>query len=117
MLGTWKGLPFPTQPGQVGGHEGIGTIVAMGAATENSPRKVGERVGIKWVASICSTCPACLAGHDGLCLNQKISGYYFPGTYQQYAIGPVDYVTPIPDGVDSAEAARKYLHTHLHGSG
>jgi len=27
------------------------------------------------------------------------------GTFQQYALGPANYVTPIPDGLDSADAA------------
>lgn len=47
----------------------------------------------------------CGAGFDGLCFNQKVSGYYAPGTFQQYTLGPASYVTPIPDGLDSAEAA------------
>ena len=34
-----------------------------------------------------------------------MSGYYSPGTFQQYALGPANYVTPIPDGVESAAAA------------
>jgi len=37
--------------------------------------------------------------------NQKVSGYYTPGTFQQYATGPANYVTPIPDGLESADAA------------
>lgn len=47
----------------------------------------------------------CLSGSDGLCLNGKISGYYTPGTFQQYVLGPVDYVTPIPERVSSEIAA------------
>lgn len=47
----------------------------------------------------------CQASSDGLCFNQKVSGYYTPGTFQQYVVGPANYVTPIPDGLDSAEAA------------
>lgn len=47
----------------------------------------------------------CYATADGLCFNQKISGYYTPGTFQQYALGPAAYVTPIPEGLDSAAAA------------
>ncbi|GMF67758.1 unnamed protein product [Aspergillus oryzae] len=47
----------------------------------------------------------CLSRSDGLCLNGKISGYYTPGTFQQYVLGPIDYVTPIPDGVPSELAA------------
>jgi propanol-preferring alcohol dehydrogenase len=37
--------------------------------------------------------------------NQKISGYYYPGTFQQYAIGPANYVTPIPEKLSSPDAA------------
>jgi D-arabinose 1-dehydrogenase-like Zn-dependent alcohol dehydrogenase len=31
--------------------------------------------------------------------------YYTPGTFAQYALAPTNYVTPIPDGLDSADAA------------
>lgn len=37
--------------------------------------------------------------------NQKISGYYHPGTFQEYVVSPANYVTPIPDGLNSADAA------------
>lgn len=77
----------------------------LGPGAESSNVKVGDRVGIKWLAHACGGCPACLEGHDGVCFNQKISGYYHPGTFQQYAIGPAHYVTPIPDSLDSAAAA------------
>jgi len=105
MTNSWKQLPHPTQPGQVGGHEGVGKIVKMGAGTETSAVKVGDRVGIKWLSGICGSCPACLSGHVGQCFNQKISGYYTPGTFQQYAVGPANYVTPIPESLESADAA------------
>lgn len=50
MTNRWAGLPYPTQPGQVGGHEGVGKVVKMGPGTENSAVKIGSRVGIKWVS-------------------------------------------------------------------
>ncbi|KAF2141377.1 uncharacterized protein K452DRAFT_272202 [Aplosporella prunicola CBS 121167] len=105
MLNSWAQLPFPTMAGQVGGHEGAGKVVKMGPGTDMSTVKVGDRVGIKWVSAICGSCSACLAGHDGVCFNQKISGYYTPGTFQQYVLAPANYVSPIPDGLDSADAA------------
>ncbi|KAK3669428.1 hypothetical protein LTR78_010688 [Recurvomyces mirabilis] len=105
MTNTWKALPHPTQPGQVGGHEGIGKVVKLGPGAENSSVKVGDRVGIKWISAICGSCPACLSGHDGVCFNQKVSGYYTPGTFQQYTVGPANYVTPIPDSLPSDAAA------------
>ncbi|KAJ5717432.1 hypothetical protein N7488_003078 [Penicillium malachiteum] len=105
MTNTWSTLPYPTQPGQVGGHEGVGKIVKLGSGTEGSGLQVGDRVGIKWVSSACGNCLPCQAGSDGLCFKQKVSGYYTPGTFQQYALGPANYVTKIPGGLDSAEAA------------
>ncbi|KAL5336072.1 alcohol dehydrogenase 2 [Aspergillus crustosus] len=105
MTNTWRTLPYPTQPGQVGGHEGVGKVVKLGAGAETSGLKIGDRVGIKWVASACGQCAPCQDGVDGLCFNQKVSGYYHPGTFQQYVVGPAHYVTPIPEGLDSAEAA------------
>ena len=74
MINTWKTLPFPTQAGQVGGHEGVGKIVKMGPGTDNAAVKIGDRVGIKWMAVICESCEACRAGIDASCF----SGVSFP---------------------------------------
>lgn len=52
-------LPYPTPAGQVGGHEGVGKVVKLGAGAESSGLKVGDRVGIKWVASTCGNCRMC----------------------------------------------------------
>lgn len=41
---------------QVGGHEGVGEIVKLGPGAENAGVKVGDRVGIKWLAGICGNC-------------------------------------------------------------
>ena len=48
---------------------------------------------------------ACLTGHDAMCTAGQISGYYTAGTFQQYVCSAANYVTPIPDNVDSAAAA------------
>jgi propanol-preferring alcohol dehydrogenase len=56
MTQSWKQLPAPTEKGQVGGHEGIGKIVKFGPGTEDSGLKLGDRVGIKWMASACGRC-------------------------------------------------------------
>ncbi|ERF76589.1 Alcohol dehydrogenase 2 [Endocarpon pusillum Z07020] len=101
----WPMLPYPTQPGQIGGHEGVGTIASFGPGNDSSPLKIGDRVGIKWVASACGSCPPCFAGVDASCTSGKVSGYYYPGTFQQYALAPAHYVTPIPEGVASDLAA------------
>lgn len=105
MTNQWTHLP-PTPADQIGGHEGVGTIVAFGSDPPNSTKlRLGDRVGIKWIASVCGTCMACLAGRDAMCPAAQVSGFYRPGTFQQYVVAPASYVTPIPDGVPSDLAA------------
>ena len=40
-------MPYPTQEGQVGGHEGVGIVQKLGPGAENGRVKLGDRVGIK----------------------------------------------------------------------
>jgi D-arabinose 1-dehydrogenase-like Zn-dependent alcohol dehydrogenase len=35
----------------------------------------------------------------------KLTNFKDPGTFQQYALAPANYVTPIPDALSSADAA------------
>ena len=119
----WKTLPFPTPKGQIGGHEGVGVVHKLGPGTDARTVKLGDRVGVKWAADACGTCMPCRNGFDGHCNLHKISGYiwtmtsqaaslaniigrYFtPGTFAEYVLAPANYVTPIPDKLESADAA------------
>ncbi|KAF2019828.1 alcohol dehydrogenase-like protein [Aaosphaeria arxii CBS 175.79] len=104
MTNGWASSQDPTPAGQIGGHEGVGVVVQLGAGAEDHV-KLGDRVGVKWIFSACLSCPPCLRGYEGICANQKVSGYFTPGTFQQYILAPANYVTPIPDGLDGALAA------------
>ncbi|KAI1827144.1 alcohol dehydrogenase-like protein [Xylaria intraflava] len=105
MMNNWRTFPNPTPSGQVGGHEGVGHIVRLGAGSEQMGLKIGNRVGIKWVAAACLACPPCTEGMESICVNQRVSGYHTPGTFQQYALGPANYVTPIPESLPGELAA------------
>ncbi|KAF8587190.1 GroES-like protein [Ramaria rubella] len=94
----------PTLP-LVGGHEGVGTVVAIGEHTSNSPVKVGDRVGIKWLAYSCLVCEFCRKGLEQNCVNALLSGYTTDGTFAQYTKSWVNHVSPIPKNLESAEAA------------
>jgi propanol-preferring alcohol dehydrogenase len=91
--------------GQIGGHEGVGVVTQLGPSCEYSDVKVGDRVGIKWIASACGNCAPCLSGADGICPKAEISGFTCPGTFQEYVLAPAHYVTPIPNGMASEVAA------------
>ena len=59
--GDW---PIPPNLPLVGGHEGVGRIVAIGENTVQSPVKIGDRVGIKWLADSCLACEMCRKGFE-----------------------------------------------------
>jgi propanol-preferring alcohol dehydrogenase len=101
-LGDWPVKPMTPL---IGGHEGVGEIVAIGKNTSNSPVKIGQRVGIKWIADSCLDCEQCKKGYEQNCENVKLSGYTVDGTFQQYLVSYVHSVTAIPDNLESAAAA------------
>jgi propanol-preferring alcohol dehydrogenase len=70
----------------IGGHEGVGTIVAIGKNTTESPVKLGDRVGIKWLAYSCLNCENCRKGLEQNCDNAQLSGFTVDGTFQEYAV-------------------------------
>ncbi|MER7506694.1 alcohol dehydrogenase AdhP [Nonomuraea pusilla] len=98
--GDWPvkpGLPF------IPGHEGVGVVERVGSAVTG--RVVGERVAIPWLGRACGTCAYCVSGRETLCESQQNSGYAVNGAHAEYAVASADYVVPVPDGVDPAEAA------------
>ncbi|KAG1760758.1 chaperonin 10-like protein [Suillus occidentalis] len=89
----------------VGGHEGIGEVVAIGENTSECPVKIGDRVGIKWLAYSCLNCEQCRNGREQNCPKAKLSGFTVDGTFAQYTVSYVHHVTPIPQNLDSNAAA------------
>ncbi|GAA5978432.1 hypothetical protein JCM5350_001165 [Sporobolomyces pararoseus] len=104
-LHAWKGdWPVPAKKNCVGGHEGAGPIVAIGEGTLTN-LKVGQNVGIKWLADSCLDCENCRAGSEATCPQAQCSGYTVDGSFQQYAVSYARHVTPIPDGLPLEIAA------------
>ncbi|KAI9007824.1 mannitol-1-phosphate dehydrogenase [Hyaloraphidium curvatum] len=89
----------------VGGHEGVGQVVAIGAGTPNSPVKIGDRVGVKWIAESCLNCEQCKRGNEQTCYSAKLSGYTVDGTFCEYLLSSVYCVSKIPGTLDSHDAA------------
>lgn len=86
------------------GHEGAGVVVSVGDAVKDLWH-IGDRAGIKWVASTCGICEMCTNGKDELhCPKQTNSGCTAAGTFQEYCVTDGKYATHIPDGVKDEEA-------------
>lgn len=91
----------------ISGHEGVGNVVAMADdVADEKLWNLGDRVGIKWVASACRQCEFCTNGSDEVnCPDGVYSGLSTPGTFQQYVATDARFALRIPDGVLDEEAA------------
>jgi propanol-preferring alcohol dehydrogenase len=90
-------LPF------IPGHEGAGTVAALGPGV--TALKEGDRVGVPWLHSACGVCEHCLTGWETLCEQQQNSGYSVNGGFAEYALAPAAYVGRLPQSVDFVAVA------------
>jgi len=98
--GDWPvkpSLPF------IPGHEGAGTVAAVGKGV--TTLKEGDRVGVPWLHSACGTCEFCLTGWETLCPYQQNTGYSVDGGYAEYSVAPAAFAAPIPDKLCFVDAA------------
>ena len=98
--GDWPlkpGLPF------IPGHEGLGTVVALGAGV--TAVKEGDRVGVPWLYSACGHCEYCLAAREPVCAQAQFGGYTQNGGFADFIIADPNYVAHIPAGLTARDAA------------
>jgi propanol-preferring alcohol dehydrogenase len=98
--GDW---PVKPKPPFIPGHEGVGDVVAVGAAVRHV--KEGDRVGIPWLHTACGHCEHCLAGWETLCERQLNTGYSVDGGFAEYARADAGYVGHLPSKVGFVEIA------------
>uniref|UniRef100_A0AAV1VG03 alcohol dehydrogenase n=2 Tax=Peronospora matthiolae TaxID=2874970 RepID=A0AAV1VG03_9STRA len=105
-ISVWQGEgpPLSKQFPMVGGHEGTGHIAAIGDHTRTCLR-IGDAVGVKWLAHTCLGCEDCRKGHETTCASAEVHGLTRHGTFQQWCVTFADHVTPIPATLDLASAA------------
>ncbi|PYH91415.1 GroES-like protein [Aspergillus ellipticus CBS 707.79] len=83
----------------VGGHEGVGRIVALGPGC-GSDLAIGGLVGIRFASRICRRCEFCLAGQEQYCVKSTNHLHHEDGSFQQYIALDADYLTILPEDVD-----------------
>ena len=101
--GDWVDNGVPARSPIVPGHEVVGTIVGRGEGV-GWPAE-GARVGVQPLWSTCLHCEWCLTGREQLCPDKEITGETVDGGYAEYLLATAAHVHPVPDGLDSAEAA------------
>jgi len=97
--GAFPFVQFPIVPG----HEIAGVVESVGPGVNQSVR--GTRVGVPWLFSACGHCKQCMAGNEVLCAKGQYVGMSRDGGYQEFMVARADYVLPLPDGLNFADAA------------
>lgn len=101
---AWRGdWPLKPKPPFIPGHEGIGTVVAVGTGV--TIVKNGDRVGVPWLYSACGHCEYCLSAWETVCANAQYGGYTKNGGFAEYILADPNYVARIPEGLKPTEAA------------
>ena len=95
-------MPPPRLP-IVLGHQVVGRVAALGAATSNF--QLGDRVGVAWIYSACGTCGFCRRGEDNHCDQFRATGRDTNGGYAEFMTVRDAFAHRIPDVFTDAEAA------------
>ena len=73
----------------VPGHEAVGVVERVGCGV--SRWRVGERVGIPWLAQTCGRCEYCVSGRENLCVSARYAGCDRDGGYATHALADARY--------------------------
>lgn len=99
---TSKVLPI------VPGHQIVGRVVAS-SPSPNQPSdqsiKIGDRVGVGWLADACGTCDKCVSGRENLCEHARFTGLHRDGGFATFVTVSSRSVFAIPDRFTDLEAA------------
>lgn len=98
--GDW---PVKPKPPFIPGHEGVGTVSAVGSGVTHV--KEGDRVGVPWLYTACGYCTHCMGGWETLCESQQNTGYSVNGGFADYVIADPNYVGHIPNNLEFLDVA------------
>src|SRR6516162_139759 len=97
--GADPNIRYPRVPG----HEVVGKIAALGEGV--SLWKVGQRVGVGFLAGYCGRCTPCRRGDFVNCQNQPVSGVAADGGYAEVMIADEHALAAVPAELAPADAA------------
>jgi propanol-preferring alcohol dehydrogenase len=88
------------------GHQVVGVVIGVQSQKKlESEFKLGQRVGVAWIASACGECDFCKSGRENLCPQFQATGRDVDGGYAEYMKVRSSFVYPIPISLSDSEAA------------
>ncbi|SFI43511.1 zinc-dependent alcohol dehydrogenase family protein [Jannaschia pohangensis] len=98
----WVGEHPRIKPGQIGGHEYCGEVIAAGPDAQFA---VGDKLVAPFILA-CGTCPECRSGHQNTCHDQRLPGFIEPGAFAEYVAVPRDHnLARLPEELSPTVAA------------
>lgn len=91
------------RPHVVPGHEVVGVVGSRGSGAERF--KIGERVGVAWLASTCGVCSFCRRGQENLCLRATFTGWDRDGGYAESTLVDERFAYRLPENLSDEQAA------------
>lgn len=95
-------LPLPKLP-IIPGHQIVGIVTKLGDKVTKF--KLGDRVGVAWLASTCGECEFCKTNRENLCEHAQFTGYHKDGGYAEYTTANAEFVYSIPEIFSDEQAA------------
>jgi D-arabinose 1-dehydrogenase-like Zn-dependent alcohol dehydrogenase len=100
---TIEGVSPDIRYPRVPGHEVVGKIDALGEGV--SAWKIGQRVGVGFLAGHCGRCTSCRRGDFVNCQNQPVTGVADDGGYAEVMIADEHALASVPAELAPADAA------------
>jgi alcohol dehydrogenase, propanol-preferring len=91
------------RPSVTPGHQIVGTVERLGAGATRW--RVGDRIGIPWLAHTDGVCRFCTSGRENLCLAPRFTGWDLDGGYAPYAVVEEAYAYALPEAFGDEEVA------------
>lgn len=95
-------LPAPRLP-LVPGHEIVGVVEALGPDV-GTPR-LGDRLGVPWLAHTCGHCRFCRLGRENLCDQPLFTGHGRDGGFASHVIAEAAFCLPLALPLDAVHTA------------
>jgi len=87
----------------VPGHQAAGKITEVGAGVQDL--RVGDPVGVGWMAWTCGECRFCVSERENLCVRAAFTGRDRDGGYAEAMAADARWVYRLPDGFSAKQAA------------
>jgi alcohol/geraniol dehydrogenase (NADP+) len=94
----WRNTAYPFVPG----HEVVGRVAAAGGQVKGL--RVGDRVGLGWIAGSCQHCRQCLGGDPHLCRDKEETIVNRHGGFAERVRCHWSWAIRLPEGLEAAAA-------------